>query len=483
MRYGTEINENTFDDDDLKAKLKDKITCLLKQTDPSKKNVDYKTDCSLPLYINILENSAVEDDSSPDISSGIVDTEMPTEPPSMSPSISSTTLPGSNETLSVNIPVTNITPEHSVYGTNGSYPGAFPGTGEPDRMTKPNASVEDGVAPFIRTPASPSSKPLTLPTYAIIAVTFILFVVPCILYWLCREHCRAMVLREKAKRYKTSLDGWGTDSSDETIDEIEDQLIQAAVTTKDARAVDLEVGSAIIEKTLFRSNKNNISLYARTLHPSLWQKLVDEARRHASLRAKWNVYTVSGVVLGSGCDSTEEIAQTCPTIEERPPHTLVESSDESRNRDQETIQNAVLEDVQHLDDTTISNLTEEDGNSSTEDGGKNEDVSSAEVSSSPDLTHDIKNEEINCSGEEDENPISDEETKMKNEEINYSSEEDENSILDEETKIEEVPDSDQVSNDGTQTTACGNGADKEVSNEDCNEEAKAKNVLGNGELV
>ena len=67
----------------------------------------------------------------------------------------------------------------------------------------------------------------------------------------------------------------------EITEEIEGELLQAAISTKGCRAVDLEVGSTKIHKTGFQIAKDFGSDYNRSYHPIIWRKLADEIKRQS----------------------------------------------------------------------------------------------------------------------------------------------------------------------------------------------------------
>ena len=310
---------------DLKKQLKKKVKCLMEQTDPSNKFPDYETACDLPLEGDEDESDNVEDGSSSAGTSEItivdvVDNEppadyLPTLVDSEPPSADSPTFVESNQTIHLDI--TDV--------KNVSESGAF----------------GEGDVPFLRSPTSSSTASSlvdTIPNYAIIIAALLLFLAPCFIYWVYREICRRFIVGAKADRYRSKFkqeapikdsdtDIGGSIAADIT-EEIEAELLKAAIKTNNNSTVDLEVGSAMIHKTGSEIAEEFGSDYNKSYQPMIWRKLANEVKRQSFLRAKWNVYTVSGVVIESSSSTIGTDAST-GTSEPAPSTLLGKNLDDS----------------------------------------------------------------------------------------------------------------------------------------------------------
>lgn len=374
---------------DLQTKLKNKIACLLKQTNPSNKYPDYETQCDLPLHNDEFGSSIVENDpSSVGISESIIiEDVVSSEAPIESPSGDSPTFLGSNQPTSLDTTITYDGSEADTFG-------------------------EEGATPFLRSPSSPSTASLitgSMPKYAIVIASLILVVAPCFIYWMYREFCRRVVVGARADRYRSEANQVTpvkVDDSDARggkapgpMEKIEKELLQAAITTKNTISGDLEVGSTIIRKTGLQIHTEFGSDCPRKYHPSIWQKLGDEAKRQALLRAKWCVYTVSGVVLEKSTSSVGTVL-TSGTIEPAP-GPLLESDHQHSEEEMEKHHNKIREGHPN-EHTDVPNFMEDDENSTLEEETNKEesdDASWIQVLNGKDINEDMQ-EEGNGDGKE-----------------------------------------------------------------------------------
>ena len=346
---------------DLKTKLKGKIACLLKQTNPSKKFPDYKTDCDLPLYDDKLgtpsEENNLSSDGSPvnNVTEDIElnDSLMTNNTPSESPDNDSLMA------LESNRPTIDEVTMHDGFVHNDSDPEAF--------------GIE-GDTPFLKSPSQESSSSLvdTIPTYAIVIAAIILLVAPCLIYWMYREACRRVVVGAKADCYRSRMNQEillkdfvpGTkivyDYAITSKKQNKRKLLQPALSTKNHK-FDLETGSAVVHKAGYRVAKEFEKFCAKSYHSSFWQKLADEAKRQAFLRAKWNIYTLSDAVAETS-SSTIGTALTSTTTElisgtliEGNHHTLLDNSIRAATETCEGNQTEILKssDVEEEDDISI----------------------------------------------------------------------------------------------------------------------------------
>lgn len=333
--------------DNLRTELMNKVTCLLKQTNPANKYLDYETDCGLPLHYKIksstdgTESSVVtpENNTVENIGGTESETDSPSKSPSESPSGYSTTVLISNQ------PTTGPTFLDMTDISDGSYvlePGAV---GKEDEET----------TALLRPPSSQSTTSLvTMPKYAIIIASLLLLLVPCALHWVCREFCRSIVMKKKAKGEQKKLSRKSFDanarkrsSKSDPIHEIEKELLQAAITTNDTLVDDLEVGSATIYRNGFRIGYDYGWDYTKSVYPKFWQKIFSEFRRQAMLRSKWNVVTVSGVVIGPS-SATTVATELASGMVEPSPGILLESNQRKSEEDGEN-QEHLNEDANHSD--------------------------------------------------------------------------------------------------------------------------------------
>lgn len=209
---------NNLISDDVKAKLKNKISCLVKQTDPSHQFPDYETDCTLPL-------------------DGLQ---------SFGPII---------------IDAINNDSDSSVF---------------PEPIVPIDLSEHRTTSSFFK----------TMPTYALVLFIVALIVIPCVLYWTCREVCR--IYRSKVAPVKEI----GVNPR-KTDPEIEANILHTAVANRGNHVV---AGSTTIKKTAQEDAHNYGSDSAS---PSIWRQLADEY-----IWPSWNVMTVTGTVVGTSSDSS-----------------------------------------------------------------------------------------------------------------------------------------------------------------------------------
>jgi hypothetical protein len=323
----------------LKTKLKNRVACLLKQTNPANKFPDYETDCGLPLHDDKLGTSTGEN---------------------VQKNSSSTATP-------VSVIIGGETPIKSPEGER------------PTSLDVGAGDDDSELVPFLRSPSS-SSIVGTMPRYALIIASLILILAPCVLYWMYREFCRRVIVGAKADRYRSKV--WkkksgsdsttdsSTDSTSNDMNKIEKGLLNAAITTKNTRAAEVEVGSVFIRKSGFQIAKEFGADYLRSYHPSIWLKLADEAKRQAFLRAKWNIYTVSGVVIETSSNSVGTV-QTSGTIE-TDPGLMLESGKQNSDDDMGINENEIWAENPN-EDTEVPNLGESSEGDGTQVPNKNED--------------------------------------------------------------------------------------------------------------
>jgi len=241
-----------------------------------------------------------------------------------------------------------------------------------------------------------------MPKYAIVIASLILVFSLFFVYWMHREFCRRIVVGARANRSR-SKDSQGTPEKDcnanarggsapDPKKESEKELDQAVITTKITRAINLKVRSTIAHKNCVRIAEEFGSDFTRSYMPTIWQTLADEAERKASLRAKWSVNTVSGVV-PENSGSTAGTVLTSGTIEStRTPSRLVKSDSQSSEEDGEKEQNKVREENSSEDERVQNSKEDGDGD---ENSNLEEDTSNKKV---------LNSEE---NGDRDENQIPD----------------------------------------------------------------------------
>jgi hypothetical protein len=368
--------------DDVKTKLMNKIACLLKHTNPSKKYPDYETECDFPRHNDELGSSTIENDSSSigTSESIIIEDVVSSEAPIESPSGDYPTFLGSNQPISLDTTITYDGSEADTFG-------------------------EEGTTLFLRSPSSPSTSSLitgSMPKYAIVIASLILVVAPCFIYCMYREFCRRVVVGARADRYRpkanqvTPVKVGDTDTrggrAPVRMEEIVKELLQAAITTKNTSSSDLEVGSTIIRKTGLQIDTEFGSDCPRKYHPSIWKKLADETKRQALLRAKWSVYTVSGVVLETSSSSVGTVLTS--GTREPTPGPLLESDHQHSEEEMEKYHNKIREEDPN-EDTEVLNFMEDDENSIIEEETNKEESGDGDwiqVLNSEDINKDMQKE-------------------------------------------------------------------------------------------
>ena len=302
--------------DAVKVKLKKKVNCLLKQTDPTNEFPDYETECGLPLH----GGSLVITTDVADTSSGVV--------PESNDSIilggseAQTGFTGIPSPTSIGTPhPTSYLLEHNeTYDEATESPtvessSTITSLATPTTTLFPTAGVRAAATASTAKKKTFKDTILTMPMYAIILASVIVAMTPFFLLGMYHMCCRRGTFRagpktnspSKSSRDKSVYDLVRKSSTEDLecedintvgrnnvvtgnkdIDKTDTTLREGCETGN----CDPEIGLATlnvtgpIDKDLVTGVANNIY--------SIWEQLAEEATRHARLRAKWIIEIDSG---------------------------------------------------------------------------------------------------------------------------------------------------------------------------------------------